>query len=134
MSDKAFLDTNILLYSLSDDPTKKKVAFDLLAHWPVISIQVLNELTNVAIKKFKLDPPTLIPIIQLMQRKTQVVSFDPLTIESAIELQARYKLQYYDALIIATALHCDCTVLYSEDMHNGLVINDQLTVCNPFTR
>lgn len=110
------------------------MAFDLLALWPVISIQVLNELANVAIKKFKLDPPTLIPIIQLMQRKTQVVSFDPLTIESAIELQARYKLQYYDALIVATALHCDCTVLYSEDMHNGLVINDQLTVCNPFTQ
>jgi predicted nucleic acid-binding protein len=132
MSDKIFLDTNILLYSLSNDAAKKKVAFDLLAHRPVISTQVLNELANVAIKKFKMAPPTLISVIQLMQRKLNVVHFDHQTIENAIQLQARYQLQYYDALIIATGLNSNCNILYSEDMHHGLIVNQQLKVYNPF--
>jgi predicted nucleic acid-binding protein len=46
-------------------------------------------------------------------------------------LAERYILNIYDAMIVAAAQLAGCTVLYSEDMHDGLVI-DRLTIRNPY--
>jgi predicted nucleic acid-binding protein len=45
----------------------------------------------------------------------------------------RYKLSVYDAMIVAAALLGGCDTLYSEDMQDGLLIDNQLRICNPFT-
>jgi predicted nucleic acid-binding protein len=58
----------------------------------------------------------------------------PLTIEMhdrGLALAEQYRLNVYDGMIIAAAQLAGCTVLYSEDMHDGLVI-DRLTIRNPF--
>lgn len=49
-----------------------------------------------------------------------------------IEVAKRYRLQLFDSMIVAAALLAGSETLYSEDMHNGLVIEDRLTILNPF--
>ena len=51
---------------------------------------------------------------------------------NASQLREMYSLSHWDSLIVSVALHSGATQMYSEDMQNGLVINDQLTVVNPF--
>jgi predicted nucleic acid-binding protein len=47
-------------------------------------------------------------------------------------LGERYGFSVYDAMIVAAALREGCTTLYSEDMHDGLLVEDQLRIVNPF--
>ena len=132
MSAKAFLDTNILIYAFDQDQIKKQRAMHLIAQGHHISIQVLNELSNVCFKKLKLQPSQILSIIDLLEKMADILDFNSQTIRHAIELKQRYKLQYYDSLIIATALIAKCDTLYSEDLQHGLVIDNQLQVINPF--
>lgn len=60
------------------------------------------------------------------------MSFSADTQLKALDIKSRYKLQYYDSLIIATALENVCDILYSEDMQHGLVVDNQLKIINPF--
>jgi predicted nucleic acid-binding protein len=50
----------------------------------------------------------------------------------AVRLKGKYGFQYYDALIVATALEHGCNILFSEDMQHGQVIEDSLRIINPF--
>ena len=52
--------------------------------------------------------------------------------ETGLALAERYGLSIYDAMIAASALHAECDTLWSEDMHDGMVIQDQLRIANPF--
>ena len=61
---------------------------------------------------------------------------EPLTIETHDRgrlVAERYGLSVYDAMIVAAALLAGCKTLYSEDMQDGLLIDHQLHICNPFT-
>lgn len=127
-----FLDSNILLYSYSDDP-RSKTAKDITSAPFAISIQVLNEFANVSFRKQKLDWD----IVE--QRLTSIITLAetvfPLSMEThmlGVEVARRYRLQIYDSMIVAAALLSDCETLYSEDMHHGLVIEDRLVIRNPF--
>jgi len=51
---------------------------------------------------------------------------------NASTLRVQYGFSFWDGLIIASALSTDATIFYSEDMQDGLVIVDQLTIVNPF--
>ena len=50
----------------------------------------------------------------------------------ALFLAARHKLSFFDALLLAVALAGGATIFYSEDMQHGLIIEDRLTIINPF--
>lgn len=132
MRDKLFVDTNVLLYLLSDDEHKKSRAKDVLLTYPLISTQVINEFSNVCIRKFKLPADQLLKALNGIERFSSIANSTISTTRKAIHLQSRYKLQYYDCLIIATALENGCDILYSEDMQHGLVIDNQLKIINPF--
>ncbi len=132
MSVKKFTDTNVLLYLMSDDAHKKSVAKMLLANNTLISTQVLNELSNVCLKKLKIQPELLINALNTIERHVTLVNFSSVTIHYAIQLKQRYQLQYYDSLIIATALENNCDILYSEDMQHGMLIDNRMKVNNPF--
>ncbi len=54
------------------------------------------------------------------------------TIQSALDVQDRYRFSWYDSLIIASALEAGCEFLYSEDMQNNQVIEGRLQIVNPF--
>lgn len=132
MKDKVFIDTNILLYLLSNDKAKKIVSKEILKSNHNISTQVLNEFSNISLKKFNLSGFDIIEAIKKISEKTTVFIFNEETIIDAINLKEKYKLQYYDSLILATALENGCTVLYSEDMQHDQIIENQLKIINPF--
>jgi len=54
------------------------------------------------------------------------------TIVQACKIAERYGFSFYDSLIISAALECECSILYSEDMSNGQVIDKILKIVNPF--
>ena len=54
------------------------------------------------------------------------------THDAALRIAAKYGFSFYDALIAAAALEAECAILYSEDLQDGQVIEERLTVHNPF--
>lgn len=136
MSDKVFLDTNILIYSYSQDEKKKqKIALDIIDKYSqniMISTQVINELANVLFKKFKIDAATIKETMIELDSVFNIEPFDIVTQIKAVEIKEKYKLQFYDSLILATALENRCTILFSEDMQDGQLIENTLTIVNPF--
>lgn len=136
MPDKKFLDTNILLYSYSEDEAdKQSIALQLLAEYDadvIISKQVINELTNILFKKFKLSSNEVENVLLELDTVIPIVDFDISTQIKAVRIKDKYNLQFYDSLIIATALENKCTILYSEDMQHNQIIDGKLTIINPF--
>ena len=132
MRDKVFIDTNVLLYLYDLNNEKKSIAKEILKSNHHISTQVLNEFSNISIKKLKLNHDDLSENVKKIIEKTTVFVFSENTILFAIDIREKYKFQYYDSLIIATALENKCTILYSEDMQHEQIIENQLKIINPF--
>ena len=136
MLDRIFLDTNIILYSYSeDDIYKQNISQEILRNNifnTFISKQVINEITNILFKKIKLSSEEVENAILELDSEFEIFDFYLTTQIKAIRLKKDYNLQFYDALIIATALENNCTILYSEDMQDGLVVENKLTIINPF--
>lgn len=129
---KAFVDSNVVLYLLSGDAAKADRAEALLRRRPTISVQVLNEVTNVCIRKFGMAWREVAQFHELVRQFCVVV---PLTVEMhdlARRLAERYGLAFYDACIVAAASVEGCHTLYTKDIHHGLIIEDSLTLRNPF--
>ena len=98
-----------------------------------ISVQVLNEFASVAIRKFGLKSTELDQ--KVAEIRFEVGKIVPITEEThdfAREIAFRYKLGFYDSALLASALLADCDTFYSEDMQHGLVIEECLTIRNPF--
>jgi predicted nucleic acid-binding protein len=127
-----FFDTNILLYLASGDEEKAGRVERLLAEGGAISVQVLNELANVARRKMHLSWSETRAFVAPYRMLLAVV---PLTLdvhEAGLEIADRYQLSVYDGMIVAAALAADCDTLLSQDMHHGLVVHGKLTILNPF--
>jgi predicted nucleic acid-binding protein len=133
MSGPFFLDSNVLLYaSLQPDP-RSEAARALLARRGIISVQVLNEFANVAARKLRRPWREVTDALAAIRALCPPPL--PLTFaihESGIAIANRTRYQFYDALIIAAALEAGCATLFSEDLHDGQVIDGRLTIRNPF--
>ena len=130
---RAFIDTNILLYLLSEDATKANRAEEILRIGGVVSVQVLNELANVAHCKLAMPWEEVCELLSLIQ---SLCSIEPLKIETherGILIAKHYKLSVHDAMIIAAGLLAGCDILYSEEMQDGQLIDNQLRIYNPFS-
>ena len=128
----SFIDTNVLVYVASGDPVKAERAEKVIADGGTISVQVLNELANVARRKMRLSWPETHALLSMIRALLPV---QPITVEiheTGLALAERYGLSIYDAMIAASALHAECDTLWSEDMHDGVVIQDRLRIANPF--
>lgn len=55
------------------------------------------------------------------------------TIKTGWSIRKKYKLFYWDCFIIASALECGCSIMYSEDMQDGQIIEENLRIRNPFS-
>ncbi len=132
MSDKAFFDTTILIYSIYSGDARTTKAEDLLTAGGSISVQVLNEFASVARRKLAMTWSEIEDALSAI--RTLCKPALPLTIEThiaALGIAARYGYHVYDSLILAAALESGCNTLYSEDMQHGQVI-ESLTIRNPF--
>ena len=134
MKDKIFIDTNILLYAYSTEKNKQEIAQNIINtnNNIYISKQVINETINILIKKFKLNIKDIINVVKELEKELIILDFDIQTQLNALKLKQNYNLQFYDALIVSTALKNSCTILYSEDMQDKLVIEKKLKIINPF--
>jgi predicted nucleic acid-binding protein len=133
MIETVFLDTNILVYAALQPNRRSETARALLARRGTISVQVLNEFANVARRKLRRPWPEISQALAAIR----VLCAPPLPItltahKAAVAIADETGYQFYDALIIASALEARCTTLYSEDLRDGRVINGRLTIRNPF--
>jgi predicted nucleic acid-binding protein len=137
MTDLHFLDTNILLYSISRDPTettKRDRAVELIdAGDNALSIQVLQEFYVQATRPTRPDPlphDIAAGLIRTWLRfRVQEISVPIMT--GALEIKAAHRLSYWDAAIVAAARALGCRQLYSEDMSHGRQM-EGVTIINPF--
>lgn len=130
----SFFDTNILVYLASGDAAKADRAEALVAKGGAISVQVLNELANVARRKMRLSWPETGALLGTLRA---LLTVHPLTIEThqtGLALAERYGLPLYDAMIAAAALEAGCDTLWSEDLQHRMVLEKRLRVANPFLR
>jgi len=138
MKDRCFLDTNIFIYSIDRrDPIKEQKAAKLIRDSlgslkGVVSFQVVQEFFNAA--KRMVAPMS----IESSQRYLERVFLPLLRVHSsaalygdALAFQGRYRLSWYDSLIVCAALNAECTILYSEDMQHGQRFGG-LQIQNPF--
>lgn len=127
-----FADSNVLIYLVSADERKASIAQGILADGLTISVQVLNECTNVLINKLKRPWDDTTEYLLSVRSQAKIVAVDEETHERGAVIAMRYKLAIYDSMIVAAALMADCDTLYSEDMHHGLVVDNRLRIVNPF--
>tara|TARA_R110002074_G_scaffold10461_7_gene39747 strand:- start:639 stop:1034 length:396 start_codon:yes stop_codon:yes gene_type:complete len=127
-----FADTNVVLYLLDDGP-KADRAEDILGQGPRISVQVLNEAMVNCRRKAGLSWEETGAFLAGVQSLCEVEDLSVQTHLVGRALAEKYQLSVYDAMIVSAALIAGCTTLWSEDMHHGLLVEDQLRVVNPFT-
>ena len=127
------LDSNILIYNHSLDHNEKRlIARNFFNENPIVSSQVISEYLNVMKRNFKMQKLELMQLCSLWLEKCSVQPVILSTIKLAKDLVGKYDFQVFDGIIIAAALEADCSILYSEDMQNGQIIEDKLKIVNPF--
>ena len=130
--EKTFLDSNILIYLLGRDESKKDRVTLLLNPNFIISTQVVAENINVCLKKFKFSKERAFDHGNFLLTKFSVVTIEKTFFPIAFQIATKYQFSFWDSLILASALQSNCTQLYSEDMQDGLVVDGKLKIINPF--
>jgi predicted nucleic acid-binding protein len=128
----SFFDTSVLLYVASGNPAKADRAERLIGASGVISVQVLNEITNVARRKMGMSCTETHGFLLMLRGLLPVQSLTVEIHEAGLTLAERYGLSTYDAMIAASALDADCNTVWSEDIQDGMVLDDRLCIVNPF--
>lgn len=143
MPDKAFVDTNVWVYLFvtenpAVDTVRSQTARTILETASaaemelVVSVQVLNEFANVLRKKFQFSPAEIRTRIEHILGVTEAISLTTNHTLAALDLMEKYRLSWFDALILAAALDSGCTMIYSEDLQDGLFVEKRMRVLNPF--
>lgn len=127
-----FFDTNVVLYALSKDPWRKERVADRMSGGGILSTQVLAESANVMRRKFGQSLAEVEIFHNMLLDTCRIRLIELTTIRRSLEIAKRYGFSIYDSLIIATALEAGCLTLYTEDMQHGQVIDEKLTLVNPF--
>jgi len=129
---REFLDSNILVYAFTRDPRAQK-AQELLARGCNAGVQGLNEFANVARRKLGMSWVELRDALAAIRTLCHTIL--PIDINmhvAALPIAERCGLAVFDALMVAAALRADCRILWSEDMHDGLIVDSRLRIANPF--
>ncbi|MCL2421043.1 MAG: PIN domain-containing protein [Defluviitaleaceae bacterium] len=136
MSGKVFLDTNVFVYTQSkSDTIKRNIASIILeTHDCFTSTQVFSEISNVMIKKLKLSISEVKQIITAINDRCEISIIDFNVIQKALDLKEIYGYSYYDSLILAAAVLSDCDYIFSEDLHDGQIIDGKAEIVNIFKR
>jgi predicted nucleic acid-binding protein len=138
MSDKSFVDTNILVYAHDlDAGNKHEVAAKLISQlWKsrngVLSTQVLQE-CYVTLTKKVVRPLGKVAVRRLLQSyfSWEIAVNDLQTIMQASEIEEAHNLSFWDALIVAAASSKNAALILTEDLNHGQVI-EGILIQNPF--
>ena len=129
---RAFLDTNIFVYLYSGTEPDKcvRISSTINAYHRMVSTQVSNEFCNVCIRKMKLPVSFIKNAVEEICITCELLDVDYSTIAKALSIHEKYGYTYYDSLIITSALDGQCQYLFSEDMADGQLIEEQLIIKN----
>jgi predicted nucleic acid-binding protein len=136
-----FIDSNLWLYALLTDPLspnqeeqrKRRAAIDLIdSETPFISTQVINEVSSVLRRKARWSEAQTKELIITFQASCSIIPITEQMLLLACDLRSQYRFSFWDGLIVASALEANVQILYSEDMQNGLHVENRLTIQNPF--
>jgi predicted nucleic acid-binding protein len=137
MTTKAFFDTNVLLYAFTrqtGSPLDRRTdkAEEIMSSGGVLSVQVLNEFSDVASRKSKLSWEKIAELLQIIEALCgRALPITAETHDTAVNISRLHGYRIYDSLILAAAIQAGCTTVYSEDMQHLQTI-DKLTIVNPF--
>jgi predicted nucleic acid-binding protein len=124
--------TNVLVTIASGDAAKADRSEAAIAAGGAISVQVLNQLTNVARRKMQMSWADTHALPNLLRGLPTVHPVTVKTHETGLRLAERYGFSTYDAMIAASTLHAGCDTLWSEDMQHGMTLAEDLRIINPF--
>jgi predicted nucleic acid-binding protein len=136
MPDRIFVDTNLLVYFISSEKDKKqKVKEIIFSNQEVyISSQVVNEFISVCLSKNLLELDEIKSLANNFMENLRFSIIKESTINKALQIKQHYKYSYWDSLILSSAIENDCSIIYSEDMQAGQVIENSLKILNPFNK
>ena len=134
-----FIDTNVLVYiadkhDVDKREIAKKVVSDAMRSPEeyLLSAQALAEFSNVCLRKFDMDEETVRDYLGFL-RVLKVVSYSAANVERALEIKTKYKLQFFDSLLLSTAEANGCDMFLSEDLNPGQIYCGMVAV-NPFAK
>lgn len=127
-----FFDANVLLYLASDDEAKARISEQLLREGGTVSVQVLNEIANVSRRKMRKTWAQTHELLTALRSLLTIVPVTETIHESGLKLAERYMFSVYDGMIVAAALEAGCDSVMSEDMQDGLVVDERLVIVDPF--
>ena len=139
MNGRFFLDTNVFVYSFDRSmPAKARRATQLIrqavaTRKGIVSYQVAQESLNVALRRF-VQPMSVAEAEQYLAtvfRPLMAVHSSQALYGAALRLSDRYRLAWYDSLILAAAIEGQCRLIYTEDLQHGQRF-EGLQVENPF--
>jgi predicted nucleic acid-binding protein len=139
MSARFFLDTNVFVYSLDDSASVKRrrsnqlIRQAIVTRNGVVSYQVVQEFFNVAFRRFTsaMTSAEAEQYLATVFRPLLAIHSSHALYAEALHLRNRYRLHWYDSLIVAGAIEAECEVLYTEDLNDGQKFG-QLRIENPF--
>ena len=137
MSVENFLDTNVFVYLFDETDNYKREIAEGLVHEALqnntscISYQVVQETINVITQKLHATPGKARQLFDHVLLPLWLVNPTQTLYRRCLNLQTRYRLSFYDSLIVAAAIYANCKTLYSEDMQHGQKI-EGVTITNPF--
>jgi predicted nucleic acid-binding protein len=134
MLDRAFVDTNILIYLYSsDEPDKRILANNVFKSFsePVVSISILNELSNVMLKKLQVADQLVREAVREISAATIIAKISAQTTLKALDMHEKFGFSFFDCFHLATAAENACSIFFSEDMQHGQKIGN-FKIINPF--
>jgi predicted nucleic acid-binding protein len=138
-SQSSFIDSNIWLYRFiinCSDPCaipKQQIATRITNQDNlIISTQVVNEVCSNLIRKAGFNNSQIQNLLEQLGQGCEILPVFLETIKSAVILRHQYLLLFWDSLIVASAILGDASILYSEDMQDGLILENTLQIVNPF--
>jgi predicted nucleic acid-binding protein len=135
---RVFVDTNIFLYASLEDnfqQGKRTRAINLLKGLSgkivFINTQVLHEFYGVMLRHGASDE-AIQELLDAIIAETKVSVIKVNTVKRCWDMRLKYRYNYWDCLILASALENDCGILYTEDLQHGQIIEKSLRIVNPF--
>ena len=136
--ERCFVDTNIWLYAFieGEDRQKTMYAKALLEtnRAVVVSTQVINEVCVNLLKKAQFSEQQIQQLIEAFYAKYVVVEVSKAIVLKAPALREQYVLSFWDSTIVSSALSAEAAVLYSEDMQDGLMVENRMRIINPLKK
>jgi predicted nucleic acid-binding protein len=139
MRNKIFVDTNVWVYLyLNDDDEKYKIAEEYLSKNNhnvvfIITWQIINEVSNTLLR-YKYTELEIRKYIEQLCKTCTIQDFTKEIVLTASSLREKYSFSFWDSIIVGSALFSECNMLISEDMQNGLNVEEKLIIKNIFLK